>query len=133
MILNYEISAWSVIIFLFAMSLIMGSIGLYLGWLSRKKLSEKKTKVIDILVILVFVCYELMDIKYWFVEGHYDGTDLENAFIVFGIYYSLGMAFILYAMVYFGELVGNFLAKISKRNGEDEDDVDGEVSTQETG
>ena len=117
------------IVSLFMISISFGLLGLYLGWICRKKLKDDtydiSIKFIDIIVILIFIYYEIKDIWYWFIEDHFDNTTLEISWILVGVLFSLGNAFLMYVYMLLG-------VKISERikKWRNKDDADGEVQTQ---
>jgi len=122
---NPNISNETIIIFLFSISLIVGSLGLYFGTIYRRKLNEVMNKrmiiLTDVIVIFIMVWFTLQSINFWFFEGRYDGTTIENAWIIVDVYYNMGFAFIVYILMFISMKIG--------RRREKENDVNREVQT----
>ncbi len=118
------VSGWHIILFLFSISLIIGTLGLYYGLKFRNRLKEitniKTMKVTDICVIFLMIYFTSKTMIFWFVEGRFDWTPLEMSWVVVDGYSNIGMACLMYIfMVIF--------IKFSRR--EKKNDVNGEVQT----
>ena len=121
---DYTISGWHVIIFLFSISLIVGTLGLYCGLRFRNKLKEianlRVVRMTDICAMFLMVFFISKTMIFWFVGERFDWTPLEISWVVVDIYYNIGFAFIMYIfMVIF--------IKFTRRRKKN--DVNGEVQT----
>lgn len=118
------VSGWHIILFLFSISLIIGTLGLYYGLKFRNRLKEitniKTVKATDICVIFLMIYFTSKTMIFWFIEGRFDWTPLEMSWVVVDGYSNIGMACFMYIfMVIF--------IKFSRR--EKKNDVNGEVQT----
>lgn len=118
------VSGWHIIVFLFSISLIIGTLGLYYGLKCRNKLKEianiKVVRMTDICVIFLIIWFIFKTMIFWFVEGRFDWTSLEISWVVVDTYSNIGMACFMYIfMVIF----------IKFSRGKKKNDVNGEVQT----
>ena len=123
-ITGMTVTGWHIIIFLFSISLIIGTLGLYYGLMFRNKLKEiatiKIVKVTDVCVIFLMIWFISKSIIFWFVEERFDWTPLEISWVIVDNYHNIGLACIMYIfMVIF--------IKFNRRGKKN--DVNGEVQT----
>ena len=123
-ITGMTVTWWHIIIFLFSISLIIGTLGLYYGLMFRNKLKEiatiKIVKVTDVCVIFLMIWFISKSMIFWFVEERFDWTPLEISWVIVDNYHNVGLACIMYIfMVIF--------IKFNRRGKKN--DVNGEVQT----
>lgn len=99
-IINATVTGWHIVIFLFFISLTIGTLGLYYGSRFRNELKEittiKTVKATDICVIFLMIYFISKTIIFWFVGERFDWTPLEISWVVVDSYSNIGMAFIMY-------------------------------------
>lgn len=102
------------------MSLATGTLGLYFGIISRKRLKEstKNILMIDIFTSFLVFYFTFNTINFWFIQGRFDATTLEILWIVVDVYFDVGLACFMYIFV----LVIDVMKKRRK-----EHDANGEV------
>lgn len=118
------VSGWHIILFLFSISLIIGTLGLYYGLKFRNKLKEittiKTVKATDVGVMFLMIYYISKTMIFWFVEERFDWTPLDISWVVVDSYSNIGISFIIYIFMF-------IFIKLSQRRNKD--DVNGEVQT----
>ena len=118
------VSGWHIILFLFSISLIIGTLGLYYGLKFRNRLKEittiKTVKATDVCVIFLMIYFISKTMFFWFVEGRFDWTPLEISWVVVDSYSNVGMACLMYIFMF-------IFSKLSQRRNKN--DVNGEVQT----
>jgi len=99
-IVDMSVSGWHIIIFLFFISLTIGTLGLYYGLRFRNKLKEiatiKMVKATDVCVVFLMIYFISKTMIFWFVGERFDWTSLGISWVVVDTYSNVGMAFIMY-------------------------------------
>ena len=123
-VISINTSGWSVIIFWFFVSILIGTLGIYLGPKFRNIIKSDKgpnIKYYDIFVIVITIWLITNDMIFWFVQDHYDGFTLETAYISASVYGDIGLALIYYPLVV---ICNKFVNRIRKIWRVKKDDVD---------
>lgn len=123
-IIDMTVSGWHVIVFLFSISLMIGTLGLYYGLKCRNKLKDiagiKVVKQTDICAMFLMIYFISKTIIFWFVEERFDWTPLEISWVVVDTYSNIGLGCLMYIfMVIF----------IRFKRRRKKNDVNGEVQT----